>query len=52
MKTFRAGHKKTITHNVKEFLNKYDVLCPVLIIKSAMVVNFRRLARVFRKSTF
>ena len=37
--------QRRLTHNVKEFLYKYNVLSPVLIIKVSMVINFHRLWR-------
>ena len=41
--SFTPLRLKTMTHNVEEFLHKNDVLCPVLIVKSTMVVDFRGL---------
>ena len=35
-----------MTHNVEEFLNKNDMLCPVLIVESTMVVDFKGLKEV------
>ena len=35
-----------MTHNVEEFLNKNDMLCQVLIVKSTMVIDFKGLKEV------